>query len=89
MQSQFMSLLTMCDGTSVVRETVFENRMKNVEQLRIMGGKIKMAGSGSAVVEGQGREGRLHGAHVEGGDLRASAALVLAGLAAQGVTTVA
>ena len=55
MQSQFMSLLTVCDGTSIVRETVFENRMKNVEQLRMMGGKIKMAGSGSAVVEGHGR----------------------------------
>ena len=82
MQAQFMALLTLCDGNSVVTETVFENRMHHVAELSRMGASIKLKGN-NAIVQGVPF---LSGAPVMATDLRASAALVLAGLAAQGTT---
>ncbi len=84
MQAQFMALTTIAEGTSVVTETVFENRFMHVNELKRMGAAIKIE-SGSAVIEGVSR---LEGCPVNATDLRAGAALVLAGLAAQGVTEV-
>ena len=84
MQAQFMALTTIAEGTSVVTETVFENRFMHVNELKRMGAAIKIE-SGSAVIEGVPR---LEGCPVNATDLRAGAALVLAGLAAQGVTEV-
>lgn len=84
MQSQFTTLLCLAEGTSVVIETVFENRFLHVGGLNRMGASIKTDGR-TAVIEG-GRH--FTGAKVEGQDLRGSAALVLAGLAAQGETRV-
>jgi len=84
MQSQMMALLLTADGNSVVTETVFENRFMHVEEMKRMGAKIKINGR-SAVIEG-GHP--LSGAEVKATDLRAGAALVLAGLAAEGTTEV-
>ena len=84
MQAQFMALTTIAEGTSVVKETVFENRFMQVDALTRMGAKIKIEG-GSAVIEGVER---LEGCPVEATDLRAGAALVLAGLVADGTTSV-
>lgn len=84
MQAQFMALTTIAQGTSVVTETVFENRFMHVDELKRMGAKIKIE-SGSAVIEGVPR---LEGCLVNATDLRAGAALVLAGLAADGTTRV-
>lgn len=84
LQAQFMSLMTVCSGMSVISETVFENRFMHVSELVRMGANIKIDGR-SAVVEGQER---LSGAQVRCTDLRAGASLVLAGLAAQGETEV-
>ncbi|MDW7651939.1 MAG: UDP-N-acetylglucosamine 1-carboxyvinyltransferase [Bacillota bacterium] len=84
LQSPMMALLTMAQGTSVITETVFENRFMHVDELRRMGAHIKIE-SHCAVVSG--RE-RLLGAPVKATDLRAGAALVLAGLAATGRTDV-
>jgi UDP-N-acetylglucosamine 1-carboxyvinyltransferase len=84
MQAQFMALLTLCPGNSVITETVFENRLQHVAELQRMGANIKLKGN-VAVVTGVPA---LSGAPVMATDLRASAALVLAGLASQGVTTI-
>ncbi len=84
MQAQFMALTTICQGTSVVTETVFENRFMHVDEFRRMGAKIRIEGR-SAIVEGVPR---LKGASVNATDLRAGAALVLAGLVAEGKTEV-
>lgn len=84
MQAQFMALLTIAEGTSIVTETVFENRFMHVDELKRMGAQIKIEGR-SAVVRGQRQ---LQGASVRATDLRAGAALVLAGLAADGTTEV-
>ncbi len=84
MQAQFMALTTICRGTSVVTETVFENRFMHVAELKRMGAAIKIEGR-SAVVEGVSQ---LKGCDVKATDLRAGAALVLAGLVAEGETTV-
>ncbi|NLZ93183.1 MAG: UDP-N-acetylglucosamine 1-carboxyvinyltransferase [Firmicutes bacterium] len=84
LQSPMMALLTYAKGTSVITETVFENRFMHVDELRRMGAQIKIE-SNCAVVSG--RE-KLYGAPVKATDLRAGAALVLAGLAAQGRTDV-
>ncbi|MFZ5597546.1 MAG: UDP-N-acetylglucosamine 1-carboxyvinyltransferase [Bacillota bacterium] len=84
MQPQFMAMMTLCGGTSVITETVFENRFMHVNELKRMGARIKVSGR-SAIVQGQ--EG-LSGAKVKATDLRAGAALVLAGLVAEGVTEV-
>lgn len=84
MQAQFMALTTICQGTSVVTETVFENRFMHVDEFKRMGAKIRIEGR-SAIIEGVPR---LKGASVNATDLRAGAALVLAGLVADGETEV-
>ena len=84
MQAQFMALQTISSGTSMVTETVFENRFMHVDELRRMGAKIKIDGR-TSVVEGQER---LTGCQVKATDLRAGAAIVLAGLVAEGETQV-
>ncbi len=84
MQAQFMALLTLAEGSSVVSETVFENRLRHVAELKRMGADIKVKGN-VALVKGVSF---LSGAPVMATDLRASAALVIAGLAATGTTIV-
>jgi UDP-N-acetylglucosamine 1-carboxyvinyltransferase len=84
MQAQFMALMAVCDGNSLITETVFENRLRHVAELNRMGADIRLNGN-CAIIKGVPR---LSGAPVLATDLRASAALVLAGLAAQGVTQV-
>ena len=78
-----MALLTLADGDSKVTETVFENRLQNVAEFNRMGADIRIKGD-AAFVRGVPR---LSGAPVTGTDLRAAAALVVAGLAAEGKTT--
>ncbi|MTI93993.1 MAG: UDP-N-acetylglucosamine 1-carboxyvinyltransferase [Firmicutes bacterium] len=84
MQAQSMAVLTMARGTSVITETIFENRFMHVDELKRMNANIKIDGR-SAIVEGVQQ---LTGAPVNASDLRAGAALVLAGLVADGVTEV-
>jgi UDP-N-acetylglucosamine 1-carboxyvinyltransferase len=84
MQAQFMALMCVGTGNSVITEKVFENRFMHVSELSRMGADISVEGA-SAVVRGVDK---LSGARVMATDLRASAALVLAGLAAEGTTTV-
>jgi UDP-N-acetylglucosamine 1-carboxyvinyltransferase len=84
MQSQFMALMTVANGTSVITETVFENRFMHVDELKRMGASIKIEGR-SAIVEGVPN---LTGCPVKATDLRAGAALVLAGLVAEGKTEI-
>jgi len=84
MQAQFMALMTVAQGTSIVTETVFENRFMHVDELKRMGACIKIEGR-SAVVEGVAK---LTGCQVKATDLRAGAALVLAGLVAEGQTEI-
>jgi len=84
LQAPFMSLLATARGTSVITENIFENRLQHVAELQRMGAAIRMQGN-TAFVEGVAR---LSGAPVQGTDLRAAAAMVLAGLAAEGITTV-
>lgn len=83
MQAQFMALTTIADGNSMITETVFENRLQHVAEFNRMGANIRMTGN-SAVIRGVPR---LSGAPVTGTDLRAAAALLVAGLAAEGKTT--
>ncbi len=82
LQAQFLALMTLADGTSVISERIFENRFMHVQELKRMGAKINLEGS-RAVVKGVGR---LSAAEVMATDLRASASLVLAGLVARGRT---
>ncbi len=84
LQAQFISLMSACTGTSVVTETIFENRFMHVPELQRMGADISLHG-GSAIVRGVPK---LTGAPVMASDLRASASLVLAGLIAEGETVV-
>lgn len=84
MQAQFMALMTVANGTSVITETVFENRFMHVDELKRMGASIKIEGR-SAIVEGVSD---LTGCPVKATDLRAGAALVLAGLVAEGKTEI-
>lgn len=84
MQAQFMALTTICKGTSVVTEMVFENRFMHVEEFKRMGAKIRIEGR-SAIVEGVPH---LQGGRVNATDLRAGAALVMAGLVAEGKTEI-
>ncbi len=84
MQAQFMALMTVAGGTSVITETVFENRFMHVDELKRMGANIKIEGR-SAIVEGVPK---LTGCPVKATDLRAGAALVLAGLVAEGKTQI-
>jgi UDP-N-acetylglucosamine 1-carboxyvinyltransferase len=82
LQAQFMALMTVGDGISVITETVFENRFMHVGELMRMGGDIIVQGN-SAIVKGVKK---LRGAPVMATDLRASASLIIAGLAAEGRT---
>jgi len=84
MQAQFVALMAVSEGTSVITETVFESRFMHVEELRRMGADIRVDGS-RAMVTGRAR---LAGAPVMASDLRASAGLILAGLAAEGSTEI-
>ncbi len=84
LQAQFMTMLTQCEGAGMITETVFENRFMHVPELCRMGANITVHG-GSAIVRGVKK---LKGAEVMATDLRASVALVLAGLMAEGTTTV-
>ncbi|MBO5363991.1 MAG: UDP-N-acetylglucosamine 1-carboxyvinyltransferase [Clostridia bacterium] len=84
MQSQFMALMSVADGTGVVVETIFENRFMQVPELLRMGAKIKLDGR-TAVIDGTRK---LSGTQVKATDLRAGAALVIAALAAQGETRI-
>lgn len=84
LQAQSMALMTQAEGVSRIHETVFENRFQHAPELARMGARIEVD-QGEAVVEGPTR---LAGAHVMATDLRASACLVLAALAAEGATRV-
>lgn len=84
MQAQFMSLMCIADGTSIIKETIFENRFMHVAELRRMGADITVEG-GTATVKGITR---LKGAPIMATDLRASASLIVAALAAKGETVI-
>lgn len=84
MQSQLLALMLSAEGTSIITETVFENRFMHVEEFRRMNANVKIEGR-SVIVEGPSK---LQGAEVAATDLRAGAALILAGLAAEGITRV-
>ena len=84
MQAQFMVLMTMAKGTSIISETIFENRFMHIAELKRMGADISIEGH-TAMVKGAKK---LSGAPVMATDLRASACLILAGLAAKGKTTI-
>ena len=84
MQAQIMALMCLSEGSGVISETIFENRFMHVQELVRMGADIRLSGH-TAIVRGVQR---LAGAPVMASDLRASASLVLAGLAAKGTTTV-
>ncbi|MEX6504884.1 UDP-N-acetylglucosamine 1-carboxyvinyltransferase [Jiella sp. M17.18] len=84
LQAQFMALMTKANGTAAITETIFENRFMHVQELARLGAKIQLSGQ-VARVEGVSR---LKGAPVMATDLRASVSLVIAGLAAEGETTV-
>ena len=84
MQPQIGVTLSLCQGTSIVTESIFENRFKYLDELARMGGVAKIEGN-SATIEGVSK---LSGARVSAPDLRAGAALCIAGLAAEGITIV-
>ncbi|MDH7499365.1 MAG: UDP-N-acetylglucosamine 1-carboxyvinyltransferase [candidate division NC10 bacterium] len=84
MQAQMMALVSLAQGRSVITETVFENRFMHVNELTRMGASIRVQGN-TAIIQGVSH---LSGAPVMATDLRASACLVLAGLAAQGTTSI-
>jgi UDP-N-acetylglucosamine 1-carboxyvinyltransferase len=84
MQAQYMALMTQAEGRSVITETIFENRFMHASEMQRMGAHIQIEGT-SAAVEGPTT---LTGARVQASDLRASASLVLAGLAATGETII-
>jgi UDP-N-acetylglucosamine 1-carboxyvinyltransferase len=84
MQAQFMVLMSLAEGLSVISETIFENRFIHVSELQRMGADITVSGNAAVVKGGK----RLNGAPVMASDLRASASLILAGLAAEGTTEV-
>jgi UDP-N-acetylglucosamine 1-carboxyvinyltransferase len=85
MQAQFMALMAVAEGASLITETIFENRFMHVPELCRMGANINVHHQASAIVRGARQ---LQGAPVMATDLRASVSLVLAGLAAQGETLV-
>jgi UDP-N-acetylglucosamine 1-carboxyvinyltransferase len=84
LQAQLMALMAKAKGTSVIRETIFENRFMHVQELVRLGADIQLHGD-TATVKGVGS---LKGAPVMATDLRASVSLVIAGLVAQGETTI-
>ncbi|HJQ31746.1 MAG TPA: UDP-N-acetylglucosamine 1-carboxyvinyltransferase [Pyrinomonadaceae bacterium] len=83
MQAQYMALMTQAAGRARVTETIFENRFMHASEMQRMGAQIRVESNSTAVVEGPSE---LSGARVQASDLRASACLVLAGLAARGET---
>ena len=83
-QPQFVAMLSTLEGTSIVTENVWDNRYQYVRELLLMGAKISVEGR-VAVIEGVNE---LHGAPVKATDLRAGAALIIAGLVASGTTEV-
>jgi UDP-N-acetylglucosamine 1-carboxyvinyltransferase len=85
MQAQFMALMTLANGASIITENIFENRFMHVAELRRMGAHIAVNGATATV---HGGKKKLSGAEVMATDLRASASLVIAGLAAEGETTI-
>ncbi|HEX8853876.1 MAG TPA: UDP-N-acetylglucosamine 1-carboxyvinyltransferase [Pyrinomonadaceae bacterium] len=84
MQAQYMALMTQAEGRARITETIFENRFMHASEMQRMGARIQIEGS-AAIVEGPAQ---LMGARVQASDLRASACLVLAGLAARGETII-
>jgi UDP-N-acetylglucosamine 1-carboxyvinyltransferase len=84
MQAQFVALNTIAEGTATIKETIFENRFMHVQELQRMGADIELQ-SNTAIVRGVDK---LQGAPVMATDLRASASLVIAGLAAEGETLI-
>ena len=86
LQAQFMALMALSSGICVIKETIFQNRLMHVAELRRMGARIQTQGN-SAVVTGSGPRG-LSGARVMATDLRASSSLVIAALAASGRTEI-
>ena len=84
MQPQFTVLLTVCEGMSIVSDSVWDNRFKYVDQLTRMGAQIQIEGR-SAIVQGTAQ---LKGAPVKADDLRAGAAMIIAGLVARGTTEI-
>lgn len=84
MQAQYMALMTLASGTSIITETIFENRFMHAAELMRMGARIRLNGRQAVIEGGPG----LMGARVQASDLRASASLVLAGLAAKGETII-
>jgi UDP-N-acetylglucosamine 1-carboxyvinyltransferase len=84
MQAQLMAPMTVADDTTVITETIFENRMMHVQELQRLGANIEVEGN-TAIVKGVDK---LTGAHVMATDLRASACLVIAGLIAEGETVI-
>ena len=85
MQAQIMAMMTISQGRSTVMETVFENRFMHVVELNRMGASIATTGARGAIIEGPAK---LTGCEVSATDLRAGAAMILAGLVAEGTTTV-
>jgi UDP-N-acetylglucosamine 1-carboxyvinyltransferase len=85
MQAQYMALMTQAEGRARITETIFENRFMHASEMRRMGARVRIENHNAALVEGPTE---LSGARVQASDLRASASLVLAGLAARGETTI-
>ncbi|MEL7482684.1 MAG: UDP-N-acetylglucosamine 1-carboxyvinyltransferase, partial [Pseudomonadota bacterium] len=85
LQAQFMALMSLADGTSIIRENIFENRFMHAPELSRLGANITVRGKEAVIVGVTG----LKGAPVMATDLRASVSLVIAGLAAQGETHIA
>ena len=84
MQPQIGVVLTLCEGTSMITESIFENRFKYLEELARMGANVRVEGN-TAIIEGVEK---LSPARVSAPDLRAGAALVIGGLATEGITIV-
>ena len=84
MQPQFMALMSMAEGTGIINETIFENRFMHISELGLMGANIKIEGS-SAIINGVDK---ITGAKVKATDLRAGAALIIAGLSAEGTSEI-
>ncbi|MBV8857386.1 MAG: UDP-N-acetylglucosamine 1-carboxyvinyltransferase, partial [Acidobacteria bacterium] len=81
----YMALMTQAEGSARIVETIFENRFMHASEMQRMGARVRVESNSTAVVEGPAV---LSGARVQASDLRASASLVLAGLAARGVTII-
>ncbi|MBV9924076.1 MAG: UDP-N-acetylglucosamine 1-carboxyvinyltransferase, partial [Acidobacteria bacterium] len=81
----YMALMTQAEGSARIVETIFENRFMHASEMQRMGARVRVESNSTAVVEGHSE---LSGARVQASDLRASASLVLAGLAAKGETII-